>query len=366
MINASIGELADASISSANGNISFVDGTNEHIVSCKMKNKKWIALGFAIIAALLLLLLPNDTKLQYYHHQGNIFGTYYNIRYEGTEDLHQAIKQKLQEVDNSLSMFNQNSTISKINRNDSVTTDSLFEVMYHEAKLVSELSHGAFDITVAPLVNAWGFGRKSQEPRAKSVNVDSIKAFVGYEKVRLHEHHIQKDDHRITLDASAIAKGYACDVVANLLRTNGINNLLVDIGGEVVLQGTNVQGDPWRVGISKPKKDASGMESELQEVIESTDLCMATSGNYLQYYFVDGERRSHTIDPRTGYPVHHSLLSATVTASSCMRADALATACMVLGEKEALNTIESTPDAACYLIVAQGDSLQVITSSRWQ
>lgn len=328
--------------------------------------KKWIALGFSVIAALLLLLLPNDTKKQYYHNQGNVFGTYYNIRYEGYADLHEEIKQKLQEVDNSLSMFNQNSTISKINRNDSVTTDSLFEVMYHEAKLVSELSHGAFDITVAPLVNAWGFGRKSQEPRAKSVNVDSIKAFVGYEKVRLHEHHIQKDDHRITLDASAIAKGYACDVVANLLRTNGINNLLVDIGGEVVLQGTNVQGDPWRVGISKPKKDASGMESELQEVIESTDLCMATSGNYLQYYFVDGERRSHTIDPRTGYPVHHSLLSATVTASSCMRADALATACMVLGEKEALNTIESTPDAACYLIVAQGDSLQVITSSRWQ
>ena len=107
-------------------------------------------------------------------------------------------------------------------------------------------------------------------------------------------------------------------------------------------------------------------EKELQEVIASTNLCMATSGNYLQYYYVDGQRRSHTIDPRTGYPVHHSLLSATVTASSCMRADALATACMVLGEKEALNMIECIPDAACYLIVAQSDSLHIITSSRWQ
>ena len=331
-----------------------------------MKNKKWIALGFAVIAALLLLLLPNDTKLQYYHHQGNIFGTYYNIRYEGTENLHQAIKQKLQEIDNSLSIFNPNSVISHINRNDSILTDSLFEAMYAEALSISELSHGAFDITVAPLVNAWGFGRKSQDPKLKHINVDSIKAFVGYHQVRLHEHHILKDDDRITLDASAIAKGFACDVVADLLRQNGCENLLVDIGGEVVLQGVNTQGNPWRVGISKPKQDASGMENELQEVIESTSLCMATSGNYLQYYYVDGERRSHTIDPRTGYPVHHSLLSATVAASSCMRADALATACMVLGEDEALNTIESTPDAACYLIVAQGDSLQVITSSRWQ
>ena len=328
--------------------------------------KKWIALGFAIIAALLLLLLPNDTKLQYYHHQGNIFGTYYNIRYEGTEDLHQAIKQKLQEIDNSLSIFNPNSVISHINRNDSILTDSLFEAMYAEALSISELSHGAFDITVAPLVNAWGFGRKSQDPKLKHVNVDSIKVFVGYHQVRLHEHHILKDDDRITLDASAIAKGFACDVVADLLRKNGCENLLVDIGGEVVLQGVNTQGNPWRVGISKPKKDASGMESELQEVIESTDLCMATSGNYLQYYYVDGERRSHTIDPRTGYPVHHSLLSATVAASSCMRADALATACMVLGEDDALTLIEATQDAACYLIVAQGDSLQVITSSRWQ
>lgn len=328
--------------------------------------KKWIALGFAIIAALLLLLLPNDTKLQYYHHQGNIFGTYYNIRYEGTEDLHQAIKQKLQEVDNSLSMFNPNSVISHINRNDNIITDSLFEAMYAEALSISELSHGAFDITVAPLVNAWGFGRKSQDPKLKHVNVDSIKAFVGYHQVRLHEHHILKDDDRITLDASAIAKGFACDVVADLLRQNGCENLLVDIGGEVVLQGVNTQGNPWRVGISKPKQDASGMENELQEVIESTSLCMATSGNYLQYYYVDGERRSHTIDPRTGYPVHHSLLSATVAASSCMRADALATACMVLGEDDALTLIEATQDAACYLIVAQGDSLQVITSSRWQ
>ena len=329
--------------------------------------KKWIALGFAVIAALVLLLLPNEPKKQYFHHQGNIFGTYYNIRYEGTKDLHEDIQRRLQAFDHSLSMFNPNSVISKINRNEQVVTDSLFEAMYMEAYRVSQLSDGAFDITVAPLVHAWGFGKKTQDPKAKEqdINIDSLKALVGYEKIRLENHRITKDNEHITLDASAIAKGYACDIVADLLRQNGCNNLLVDIGGEVVLQGVNQKGEAWRVGISRPKIDAMGMEKELQEVIASNDLCMATSGNYLQYYFVDGQRRSHTIDPRTGRPVQHSLLSATVIASSGMRADALATACMVLGEAEAIEMINNAEDAACYLIVAEHDTLRVATSQRW-
>ena len=329
--------------------------------------KKWFALCFAVIAAVLLLLLPNTPKKQYYHNQGHIFGTYYNIRYEGTTDLQEAIQQRLKEFDYSLSMFNPESVISRVNRNEQVPVDSLFSAMFAEAQQISLLSGGAFDITVAPLVHAWGFGKKNNDPKlkAQAINIDSIKTFVGYDKVQLKELYLHKSDERITLDASAIAKGYACDVIANLLRKNGCENLLVDIGGEVVIQGVNDKGKAWRVGISKPKIDATGMEKELQEVIESTQLCMATSGNYLQYYFVDGQRRSHTIDPRSGRPVEHSLLSATVVASSCMRADALATACMVLGADNALQMIEQTTDAACYLIVAQGDSLQIITSSRW-
>ena len=329
--------------------------------------KKWIALGFAVIAAIVLLLLPNEPKRQYFHHQGNIFGTYYNIRYEGTKDLHEDIQRRLQAFDHSLSMFNPNSVISQVNRNEHVVTDSLFETMYMEAHRVSQLSDGAFDITVAPLVHAWGFGKKAQDPkmRAQDINIDSLKALVGYEKIHLENHRIVKDNEHTTLDASAIAKGYACDVVADLLRQNGCNNLLVDIGGEVVLQGVNQKGEAWRVGISRPKIDAMGMEKELQEVIASNDLCMATSGNYLQYYFVDGQRRSHTIDPRTGRPVQHSLLSATVIASSGMRADALATACMVLGEAEAIEMINNAEDAACYLIVAEHDTLRVATSQRW-
>lgn len=328
---------------------------------------KWYALIFALVAAAMLLLLPNKPKLQYYHHQGHIFGTYYNIRYEGSQDLHEAIQQRLKDFDYSLSMFNKESVISRVNRNEPVEVDSLFALMFAEAQQISQLSGGAFDITVAPLVHAWGFGKKTNAPKVKAqeINIDSIKAFVGYHKIQLQDLDVLKADDRITLDASAIAKGYACDVVANLLRERGCENLLVDIGGEVVMQGLNDRGQAWRVGISKPKIDATGMENELQEVIESTQLCMATSGNYLQYYFVDGQRRSHTIDPRSGRPVEHSLLSATVVANSCMRADALATACMVLGANEALQMIEQTTDAACYLIVAQGDSLDIRTSSRW-
>lgn len=329
--------------------------------------KKWIALGFAIIAALVLLLLPNEPKQQYFHHQGNIFGTYYNIRYEGSVDLHQQIKERLAKFDASLSMFNQQSVIARINRNEMVTTDSLFERMYHEAQMISQLSNGAFDITVAPLVNLWGFGLKhGNAADVSQTMIDSVKAYVGYQKVTLVDHLLLKDDPRITLDASAIAKGYGTDVVADVLREAGCENYLVEIGGEVVLKGVNDMGKPWRVGISRPKTDADGMEEGLQHIIQSSDLCLATSGNYLQYYYHEGQRRSHTIDPRTGYPVQHGLLSATVVASSCMRADALATACMVLGEADALKMIEQTDDAACYLIVASGDSLQITVSNNWK
>ena len=333
----------------------------------EMRNKKWIALGFAVIAAILLLLLPNTPRKQYYHHQGNIFGTYYNIRYEGTEDLHEAIKQRLQEFDNSLSMFNKNSVISQINRNEAVQTDSLFEHMFYEAQAISQLSNGAFDITVAPLVNAWGFGTSQVKGERLEVRgkIDSLKAFVGYRNIQLERHTLLKKDERIVLDASAIAKGYACDVIAQLLRQHGVENLLVDIGGEVVVKGHNDKGNAWRVGITRPTIDATGAEKELQEVIASTDLCMATSGNYRQYYYQDGQRRSHTIDPRSGFPVEHSLLSATVVASSCMRADALATACMVLGAEQAMQMIEQTADASCYLIIADSDSLRVASSQRW-
>ena len=303
----------------------------------------------------------------YYRNEGKIFGTYYNIRYEAEADLHDSIKAALQAFDNSLSMFNPHSVLSAINANRDTTTDALFEAMWAEATKVYALSGGAFDITVAPLVKAFGFGRKSDQLSAISPQtIDSIRQFVGFDKVELVDHHVYKSDPRVQIDGGAVAKGQACDVIAGLLYEHGCSNYLVDIGGEVVARGVNDKGEAWRIGITKPNLNNEGAQEELQEILAVSDIHMATSGNYRNFYYAGEERRSHTIDPRTGYPVQHSLLSATVVSSSCMRADALATACMVLGDEEALAMIERAQDAACYLIVAKKDSLTVITSSKWE
>jgi len=300
-----------------------------------------------VLGGVVLFAFRDQTCAQsYYKHQGTVFGTYYNIRYEAASNLEDSILNRLNEFDASLSTFNPHSTISVLNQGRDTILDDYFTAMYATAQEISELSNGAFDITVAPLVNAWGFGFTSREDITPEL-VDSLRRI------------------KNILDASAIAKGQACDVIADLLRENGSENYLVDIGGEVVLHGVNDRGEPWKVGISKPIDDITGQQNEIQEVISSTDLCMATSGNYRQFYYDGDMRRSHTIDPRTGYPVNHNLLSATVFASSCMRADALATACMVLGLDSALQLIESLPETECYLIYAPDgtDSLAVVRSS---
>ena len=264
-------------------------------------------------------------------------------------------------------MFNPHSVLSAVNANRDTTTDALFEAMWAEAEDVYTLSGGAFDITVAPLVKAFGFGRKSDQIAAISPEmIDSLRAFVGFDKVVLIDHRVYKSDPRVQIDGGAVAKGQACDVIAELLRQNGCKNYLVDIGGEVVAKGKNAKGAPWHIGITKPNINNEGAQEELQEILEVTDICMATSGNYRNFYYDGDVRRSHTIDPRTGYPVQHSVLSATVISSRCMRSDALATACMVLGKEEALAMIEQARDAACLLIVAQGDSLVTVVSEKWK
>ena len=318
------------------------------------------------LTALLIWGIDDKPKATYHHNEGKVFGTYYNVRYEAESDLEDAIQSAFESFDNSLSMFNPHSILSAINANRDTTTDAAFETMWAEADRVYTLSNGAFDITVAPLVNYWGFGTKDKGQWTKDQNaIDSIRTFIGFEKVRLENHHVIKADPHVMLDAGAVAKGQACDMIAEVLRSQGCENYLVDIGGEVVAHGVNDKGLPWRIGITKPNLNNEGAQSELQEILAVSDICMATSGNYRNYYYEGDERRSHTIDPRTGWPVQHSLLSATVVSSTCMRADALATACMVLGADEALAMIERAGDASCYLIVAQKDSLVTITSSNW-
>ena len=338
------------------------------------KNKRIsILLSAGLALVLLLLFFISERKetastceqsMSYFAAKGVVFGTYYNIQYEAAHELRDSLSATFEAFDHSLSMFNPQSVISAINGNRDTLTDAYFEQMWQEAERVYQESQGAFDITVAPLVNLWGFGFKHRE-QVTAARIDSVLPFVGFGKVRLIRRQVEKADKRMMLDASAVAKGQACDVVAAMLGRNGCRNYLVDIGGEVVAKGKNKYGEAWRIGITKPEDDPAGDSKALQEVVVSTDICMATSGNYRNFYYEGNERRSHTIDPRTGYPVQHSLLSATVVASSCMRADALATACMVLGADEGLRMIEATQDAACYLIVADGDSTVIRTSKNW-
>ena len=320
------------------------------------------------VAALLIWGIKDEEQpgKEYFHNEGRVFGTYYNIRYEAENDLQDSITAALEAFDNSLSLFNPQSTLSAINENRDMSTDAFFEDMWREAEEVYTLSGGAFDITVAPLVKAWGFGCKGDRLEVIGDRVDSLRELVGFEKIRLENHKVVKWDPRVQLDAGAVAKGQACDMIADVLREHGCENYLVDIGGEVVAHGVNAKGEPWHIGITKPNLNNEGAQEDLQDILSVSDICMATSGNYRNYYYAGEERRSHTIDPRTGYPVQHSVLSATVVSSTCMRADALATACMVLGEEEALDMINRAGDAACYLLVAKNDSLVAVPSPNWQ
>jgi len=321
-------------------------------------------LGLGLAVLLIWGVEDRKAKPSFHRNEGKVFGTYYTIQYEAADDLSDSIQAAFAAFDNSLSMFNPHSVISAVNQNRDTLTDTAFETMWAEAERVYRLSGGAFDITVAPLVNLWGFGFKHRE-NVTATQVDSARALVGFEHVALSNHRVVKDDERVMLDAGAVAKGQSCDMIAALLDHKGCENYLVEIGGEIVARGHNSKGQPWHIGITRPQDDISGTQNDLQEILSVQDICMATSGNYRNFYYDGEQKRSHTIDPRTGYPVQHSLLSATVVSSTCMRADALATACMVLGADDALDMIARAGDAACYLVVEKNDSLVVLASQNW-
>ena len=326
------------------------------------KQLKWQLpfLTFLIIGTILIL----RKQAPYHTDQGLIFGTVYKITYQSEKNLKDDIENELRKVDNSLSPFNKKSTITAINNNTDMTADSMFCQVFMLSKTISEETGGAFDITVAPLVNAWGFGFK-EGTFPDSTLIDSLLAFTGYEKVRLTaDGRIEKDDPRLMLDCSAVAKGYAVDVVANVLQRRGVNNFMVDIGGEVVVRGTNPQSAPWRIGINKPVDDSLSVKGELQTVLHITDAAMATSGNYRNFYYKGGKKYAHTIDPRTGYPVQHEILSATIIASDCMSADAYATAFMVMGLERAIAFAEAHPEIDAYLIYSHKEGEHKVYQTR--
>lgn len=310
-----------------------------------------VFLLFLIVGSIYIIRQQNT--MPYQHNTGQIFGTTYHITYQSDKDLHREILQRLQLVDQTFSTFNDESIISKINRNEPVKLNQMFIEVFDLAKTVSKDTHGAFDITVAPLVNVWGFGFKSGTPPTKAV-IDSLRQLTGYEKVKLIGSKVRKQDPRIMLDCSAIAKGYGSDVVAQYLRSRDVENFMIEIGGEIVVQGNSDKRLPWKIGVTKPTDDSTQTNNELQTVLNLSNTAMATSGNYRRFYYKNGKKYAHTIDPKTGYPVQHNILSATVLANTCAKADAYATSFMVLGLEKTQQVLQHHPDLMVYLIYADG------------
>ena len=317
---------------------------------------------FAVAAFFLFYDFPKEKEYQ--HSDGFVFGTVYSVTYSNpdNQDLSVNIKNALNAVNSSLSMFNAESTISKINNNQPVVLDSLFLKVWDKGQEVSRCTKGAFDMTVAPLVDLWGFGLKNREV-VTDAEADSVCQYVGYELVVLEDGIIHKAYPEMRIDAGAIAKGYACDVVADTLEAYGCTDFCVEIGGEIVVKGLNSKGVNWHIAINKPVEDSLCINREIQEVVELTNCAMATSGNYRNYYESQGKKYAHTIDPLTGYPVQHNLLSATIIAPDCMTADAWATACMVVGLEKAQTWINNHHDLKGYLIYEENGELKTWQSS---
>lgn len=326
------------------------------------KSKKKIILQSAFLLFLVVgtfIIVRQQRTLPYQHDSGFVFGTMYNVTYQSDKSLKTEIEAELQKVDDALSTFNKTSVISRINRNEDVKVNEKFADVFTLAQKISAETDGAFDITVAPLVNVWGFGFK-HDMMPTAGKVDSLKQIIGYKKVALVGSKVRKTDRRIMLDCSAIAKGYGSDVVARFLRKKGIRNFMVEIGGEIVTCGINERRVPWKIGVTKPTDDSLSTNKELQTILNVTNKAMATSGNYRNFYYKNGKKYAHTIDPKTGYPVQHNILSATVLADNCATADAYATSFMVLGLDKTKAVLERHPELLAYLIYSDKDGKNAV------
>jgi thiamine biosynthesis lipoprotein len=307
----------------------------------------------------------NPQKINYIHNEGETQGTYYSATYLQPEgiDLRDKIEARLHKFDLSLSIYDSTSIISRINRNENVETDSCFEIMFNIAREVSEKTEGAFDITVGPLVKAWGFAFGNNDHN-KMPDIHKLLPYIGYKKIRLENNKLLKESPEILIDANALAQGLSADVISQLLQNNGCEHYMIEIGGEIVCKGMNPKGKKWRIGIDKPIDGSTRMQNTLQAVVSITNMAITTSGNYRKFYIKDGKKYAHTIDPKTGTPVQHNLLSATVIAPSCVMADAYATAFMVLGVEKSLKICESIQGMDCYLISVNKDGNYQISQTK--
>jgi FAD:protein FMN transferase len=310
---------------------------------------------FFIAVSLILNSCASERELKFVNLRGVVFGTYYSISYYCPDGrtYQRELEELFEEVNLSLSYYVKNSVISRINRNETQVADEYFLEVLETSLRIARETGGAFDPTVSPLVNAWGFGFAEKQNMNRD-RVDSLKRFVGHEKVRINGNKIEKDIPEVQFDFNAIAKGYAADLGGRLLKSKGIMTYMVELGGDLVAHGLKPDGTPWRIGLETPAEDKSA-EQQWGFLVEMHDKAVATSGNYRKYYESGGIRLSHTIDPSTGYPVNHSLLSASVFAQDCMTADAFATAFMVMGLEKSIEFLKTRDDLQAFLIYSGKD-----------
>ena len=293
-------------------------------------------------------------------------GTSYNITYLAGEhsNYREAFDSIFKKTDLSLSTYVPVSIISRINKNDSaVVVDDYFKEVFNKSIEVSEKTNGLFDVTVAPLINAYGFGFTKRE-KINKILIDSLLRYVGYKKVRLEGKKLIKEIPQVMLDFNAIAQGYTVDVLALFLESNGISNYLVEVGGELRAKGKNINDSSWTVGIEQPNEINTDGAS-LKALIKMKNKSLATSGNYKRYYVEDGKKYTHIINPFTGYPAKSNLLSATVIAENCMTADAYATAFMVMGLEESKQFLSKNKDLnlEVYFIYDENGTWKTYTSN---
>jgi FAD:protein FMN transferase len=308
-------------------------------------------------AWLLLLTFPvcgcRDNKPVFGNFRGFAQGSTYSIVYDNKKNIDPGeLKQKVDKIlgdfDNSLSLYNDSSILSRINRNEKAVPDSFFTEVFRKSVIISEMTEGAFDVTVGPLVKAWGFGPDAHKSFTEAKR-DSLLKLVGMSKVSLVNGIVVKSNPHISLDFNAIAQGYSVDVICRFFDNLGIRNYLVEIGGEVRARGTKA-GNLWRIGIDKPVDNNMTPGQSLQAILKMTNKAISTSGNYRKFYIEDGVKYSHHIDPRTGYTTKNTLLSVSIIADECAMADGVATGCLVMGKDKAIEFIERHPEYEAYMV----------------
>ena len=308
--------------------------------SQKLITRRYLAILAVTLVAVVCFFLFKPGARHTFKLSGVVWTTDYHITYQGKIDLNDSVQAVLNAVDMSASVYNEKSVISAINAGRSDAMDACLKQLYEASLKVHKASGGAFDPTVMPLVNAWGFGYKNGQLPTQT-QLDSILQFVGLEKTRLEQNRIVKQDSRTQFDFSSIAKGYACDEIGRMLERNGVENYMVEIGGEVAVKGVSPRGDKWNVSVDMPQSDPNGVHHESVMTLSLEDGGVATSGNYRKYKEVAGKRISHIVNPKTGMSEESTLLSVTITAPDCMTADAWATACMAMGTEKTQALMEN-------------------------